>query len=270
MERFSSTVRSMSLVSAWGMTPIMCRTASGSRTTSCPAIRARPDRRAMGRGLAAAGAAGAGLPQESAATVGGFLDCGSELPAGQLQRSGSRNSGLAPRLRRSASLDGHGAAPSGTDPRPSEAIGRGRKTGHPSPETFRISNSSTKSITCWGGAWPRRESSVRLASLRPSDPFELGGKTETAAIAQWMIGESYFHQKSTRPPFANTCGWKSCMRSPPGKAELLQAAKCHEALGEWPQAVELYARLLKTIRRRRLLKKRCAACQSAQQQVQVK
>ena len=42
MERFSSTVRSMSLVSAWGMTPMARLTASASRETSWPAMIAFP------------------------------------------------------------------------------------------------------------------------------------------------------------------------------------------------------------------------------------
>ena len=71
-------------------------------------------------------------------------------------------------------------------------------------------------------------------------------KTQTAAMAQWMIGESFFHQEKyaealaeylrvdQRHPFPR---WQS--------AALLQAGKCHEALGQWQAAVAVYQRLLK-------------------------
>lgn len=71
--------------------------------------------------------------------------------------------------------------------------------------------------------------------------------TETAAMAQWMIGESFFHQEryaealaeylrvEERYPFPR---WQS--------AALLQAGKCHESLGQWQSAVAAYQRLLKT------------------------
>src|SRR6516165_1165894 len=42
MLRFSSTVRSMSLVMACGMTPMHCRASSGSFSTSKPLMMARP------------------------------------------------------------------------------------------------------------------------------------------------------------------------------------------------------------------------------------
>ncbi len=71
--------------------------------------------------------------------------------------------------------------------------------------------------------------------------------TETAAMAQWMIGEAFFHQEKyaealaeylrvdERYPFPR---WQS--------AALLQAGKCHESLGQWQSAVAVYQRLLKT------------------------
>ncbi len=73
-----------------------------------------------------------------------------------------------------------------------------------------------------------------------------GANTQTAAMAQWMIGESFFHQEKyaealteylrvdQRYPFPR---WRS--------AALLQAGKCHEALGQWQPAVAVYQRLLK-------------------------
>lgn len=70
--------------------------------------------------------------------------------------------------------------------------------------------------------------------------------TATAAMAQWMIGETFFHQEKyaealaeyqrvdERYPFPR---WQS--------AALLQAGKCHESLGQWQSAVAVYQRLLK-------------------------
>lgn len=73
-----------------------------------------------------------------------------------------------------------------------------------------------------------------------------GGKTETAAMAQWMIGESYFHQKNYESAIREYLRLEILYAYPTWQAgALLQAGKCHEAMGEWPQAVELYARLLK-------------------------
>jgi TolA-binding protein len=73
-----------------------------------------------------------------------------------------------------------------------------------------------------------------------------GGKTQTAAMAQWMIGESYFHQENYAAALAEYAKvdrysfprWQS--------AALLQAGKCHELLGHWRLAVEAYDRLVKT------------------------
>jgi len=72
-----------------------------------------------------------------------------------------------------------------------------------------------------------------------------GSKTETAAMAQWMIGESYFHQKQyeqARNEFLRTEILYAYPRWQAGA--LLQAGKCHELLTEWRQAAELYVRLL--------------------------
>ncbi|REK29952.1 MAG: tetratricopeptide repeat protein [Planctomycetota bacterium] len=71
-----------------------------------------------------------------------------------------------------------------------------------------------------------------------------GGRSETAAMAQWMIGESYLHQKDYDAAI------RAYLRVPPlyayprwQAAALLQAGKCHEYRTEWQQAVELYERV---------------------------
>ncbi len=73
-----------------------------------------------------------------------------------------------------------------------------------------------------------------------------GSKTETAAMAQWMIGESYFHQKNYEAALREFLRLEILYAFPIWQAgALLQAGKCHELLGEWKEAAELYARLLK-------------------------
>lgn len=72
-----------------------------------------------------------------------------------------------------------------------------------------------------------------------------GGKTETAAMAQWMIGETYFHQKNYRAAIKEYLRVEILYAYPEWQAAaLLQAAKCHEQLDQWNEASELYARLL--------------------------
>lgn len=73
-----------------------------------------------------------------------------------------------------------------------------------------------------------------------------GAKTETAANAQLMIGETYFHQKDYETALREYLRAEILYAYPAVQAAaLLQAGKCHELLGEWKQAEQLYARLLK-------------------------
>lgn len=73
-----------------------------------------------------------------------------------------------------------------------------------------------------------------------------GGRTETAAMAQWMIGESYFHQKNYDQAVKAYQRVERLFAFPRWQAgAVLQAGKCHEAKGDWKQAVQLYAQLLK-------------------------
>lgn len=72
-----------------------------------------------------------------------------------------------------------------------------------------------------------------------------GGRTETAAMAQWMIGETYFLQKQYDEAIRAYHRVESLFDYPRWQAAaLLQAGKCHEAQGAWQKAIELYAQLL--------------------------
>ncbi len=73
-----------------------------------------------------------------------------------------------------------------------------------------------------------------------------GEKTLTAANAQLMIGETYYHQKNYETALREYHR-VDILYAFPGvqAAALLQAGKCHELLGEWKQATEVYTRLTK-------------------------
>ncbi|MFH1265595.1 MAG: tetratricopeptide repeat protein, partial [Planctomycetota bacterium] len=72
-----------------------------------------------------------------------------------------------------------------------------------------------------------------------------GAKTETAAKAQLMIAESYYHQEDYPQALREYLALEILYAYPAWQATaVFQAAKCHEMLGEWKQAVDEYARLL--------------------------
>ncbi|NQU22315.1 MAG: tetratricopeptide repeat protein, partial [Candidatus Nealsonbacteria bacterium] len=73
-----------------------------------------------------------------------------------------------------------------------------------------------------------------------------GEKTETAAMAQWMIGETYFHQQNYAAALREYLNLETLYKYPTWQAAaLLQAGKCRELLGEPKEAAAHYARLLK-------------------------
>ncbi len=99
---------------------------------------------------------------------------------------------------------------------------------------------------------------------------QLGAKTETAAMAQWMIGESYFHQKNYDAAMREYLRLEILYAYPQWQSlALLQAGKCAELLEQWQAASELFERLAKTYpdtdagkegsRRLRDVKKRASA-----------
>jgi cellulose synthase operon protein C len=74
-----------------------------------------------------------------------------------------------------------------------------------------------------------------------------GAKTETAARAQWMIGESYLHQKNDAAALKAYLRVEILYAYPTWQAAaLLQAGKCREHLGESKEAADLYQRLVKS------------------------
>ena len=73
-----------------------------------------------------------------------------------------------------------------------------------------------------------------------------GGRSETAAMSQWMIGETFFHQQEFYSAIRAYNRVESLSPYPQWQAaSLLQAGKCRELRGEWEQAVRLYAQLLR-------------------------
>ncbi len=72
-----------------------------------------------------------------------------------------------------------------------------------------------------------------------------GHGTETAAVAQWMIGETYFMQKQYNQAIKAYYRVESLYAYPRWQAAaLLQAGKCHEMVGRWAEAIDLYARIV--------------------------
>jgi TolA-binding protein len=76
---------------------------------------------------------------------------------------------------------------------------------------------------------------------------EQGGKSETAAMAQWMIGESYFHQKDYQAAIREYLRVEILYAYPTWQAAaLLQTGKCYEFLGQTEKAHESYSRLIES------------------------
>ena len=72
-----------------------------------------------------------------------------------------------------------------------------------------------------------------------------GAKTETAAMAQWMIGETYFMQREFNQAIKAYHRVEVLHSYPQWQAAaLLQAGKCHEMLGQWgDEATKLYSQI---------------------------
>lgn len=85
------------------------------------------------------------------------------------------------------------------------------------------------------------------AAYRRVVKSESGAKTETAAKAQWMMGETFLHQKNYESALREYLKVEILYAYPAWQAAaLFEAAKCHEHLGETKQAQDLYAKVAKS------------------------
>jgi len=72
-----------------------------------------------------------------------------------------------------------------------------------------------------------------------------GRTSETAAIAQWRIGEMHFHKEAFRAAIEAYYRVDSLYDYPKWQsAAILQAGKCQEHLGNWKHAAKLYSQIL--------------------------
>jgi TolA-binding protein len=71
-----------------------------------------------------------------------------------------------------------------------------------------------------------------------------GGKTETAAMAQWMIGETFLLQENHQAAVREYLRVEVLYSYPHWQAAgLMQAARCFEQMGQWKDAADAYERL---------------------------
>lgn len=72
-----------------------------------------------------------------------------------------------------------------------------------------------------------------------------GGRTETAAMAQWMTGETYFHQKDYDNAIRAYSRVELLYDFPRWQAAaLLQAGKCYELQSQWDEAAQRYRQVV--------------------------
>jgi tetratricopeptide (TPR) repeat protein len=84
-----------------------------------------------------------------------------------------------------------------------------------------------------------REALLRVISSEPAS------NTEIAAMAQWLIGETWFQQRKYERAIAAYERTLTCDYPQWQAAALLQAAKCCEQLSRWSDATQRYEQLLR-------------------------
>jgi len=96
-----------------------------------------------------------------------------------------------------------------------------------------------------------------------------GAKTNSAANAQLLIAETYFHQKNYESALREYLRAEMLYAFPAVQAAaLVQAGKCYEALHEWKQAAEAYARVVKNYGDTSFAKEAATLLQAAQQRAE--
>ena len=96
-----------------------------------------------------------------------------------------------------------------------------------------------------------------------------GAKTLSAANAQLLTGETYFHQKNFESALREYLKVEMLYAFPAVQAAaLLQAGRCYEALHEWKQAAEVYARVVKNYGETSFAKEAAALLRAAEKRAE--
>ncbi len=107
------------------------------------------------------------------------------------------------------------------------------------PQVYELDYVIGRSLAAKGEFSAARDAYFRVISS------EQGGKTETAAMAQWMIGESFFHQEDYEAAAKAYLRAEILYDFPQWEAlALLQAGKCYEKLEQFEEAADLYRRMI--------------------------
>ncbi|MCU0961056.1 MAG: tetratricopeptide repeat protein [Pirellulaceae bacterium] len=93
-----------------------------------------------------------------------------------------------------------------------------------------------------------------------------GGKSETAAMAQWMVGETYFMQQQYLDAIKAYHRVEALYAYPQWQAAaLLQAGKCYDLLGQPEEAIQRYTQILSEYPSSRVTEKAASRLRVARQ-----